>query len=281
MSGDTWKRRSMARWLAGDGIEIGALHNPLHLPAGARVRYVDRTSTADLNSQYPDQGDLVTVSIVGDAADLSALETDSVDFVIANHVVEHLQDPIRALQEMARVTRPGGLLYMAIPDQRVTFDRRRPATTVQHLVDEYLHGTQATRRAHVIEYVVLAERGELDQLADQNEIAERVNFLIETDYSIHYHVYRPDTFIALLCAAQREAGTDFELVAFEGCDAPQDDEFIFVLGKAIAAHPRTTPPLVPGQHMPPQPGPSGAEILASLLKRTWRRIKRLLRLRPT
>ena len=276
MAGDTWKRRSMARWLAGDGIEIGALHNPLHLPEGARVRYVDRASTAELYSHYPDQGDLVPISFIGDACDLSALEADSLDFVVANHVVEHLQDPIRGLREMARVLRPGGLLYLAIPDQRATFDRRRPATSIAHLVDEYHQGTEATRRAHLTEYVELAERGEPGQATARESVAERVDVLLETDYSIHYHVFRPDTFSELLSAAQREAATEFELVAFEGCDAPQDDEFIFLLGKSVAPQPRATPPLVPGVHMPPLPEPSGPELLASLRERGWRRLRRTL-----
>lgn len=281
MSGDTWKRRSMARWLAGDGIEIGALHNPLHLPTGVHVRYMDRGSTTDLCRHYPNQGVLVPVSLIGDATDLSAIASDSLDFVIANHVIEHLQDPIRALHEMGRVTRPGGLLYLAIPDQRATFDRRRPATTIQHQVDEYHLGTQDTRRAHVTEYVELAEHDEPASIPDHVAIAARVNFLIETDYSIHYHVYRPDTFVALLAAAEREGGKAFELVAFAACDAPQDDEFIFVLAKSIDLIPRETPPLLPGQHMPPIPERSSKELLATLRDRSWRRVKRTLHLSST
>ena len=35
------KRRRLTKWLHGEGIEIGALHNPLEVPAGARVTYVD------------------------------------------------------------------------------------------------------------------------------------------------------------------------------------------------------------------------------------------------
>lgn len=72
MSGDSWKRRSMARWLSGSGIELGALRNPLWLPVGVEVTYVHRASTEELRRQYPDLEGIVPVSVIGDAHDLSS-----------------------------------------------------------------------------------------------------------------------------------------------------------------------------------------------------------------
>ena len=43
-----------AIYLAGDGIEIGALQAPLHLPSQARVRYVDRLAKDALYRHYPE-----------------------------------------------------------------------------------------------------------------------------------------------------------------------------------------------------------------------------------
>jgi hypothetical protein len=43
-----------ARYLRGEGIEIGALGRPLPMPAGARVRQVDRLSAAEMAAHYPD-----------------------------------------------------------------------------------------------------------------------------------------------------------------------------------------------------------------------------------
>ncbi len=46
-------RRKLAdQYLHGEGIEIGALHNPL--PTSAHVKYVDRLSRADLRRHYPE-----------------------------------------------------------------------------------------------------------------------------------------------------------------------------------------------------------------------------------
>lgn len=277
MSGDSWKRRSMARWLSGRGIELGALNNPLRLPAEVEVRYVDREPTEALRRHYPDLDYMVPVSIIGDAHELTALGSDTEDFVVANHVIEHLEDPIRGLQEIARVTRPGGLIFLAVPDQRATVDRHRPVTPLVHIVDEYHHGTVGTRRAHFEEYVEQAEGG-TDPLKplDARQIADRVDALLAIDGSIHFHVFRPDTFLDLLCAARREAGIVLELVAFAGCDGGADDEFIFVLAKGVDTYPRATPSLVMGKHLPPVPEPGRAELVAMLRRRSLARLRRAL-----
>lgn len=44
----------------------------------------------------------------------------SFDSVVSSHMVEHLRDPIAALQEMARVLCTGGVMAHVIPDRRHT-----------------------------------------------------------------------------------------------------------------------------------------------------------------
>ncbi len=41
----------------------------------------------------------------------------SFDLVVSNHVIEHLDDAAVHLQELARVLRPGGLVYLATPNR--------------------------------------------------------------------------------------------------------------------------------------------------------------------
>jgi SAM-dependent methyltransferase len=58
------------------------------------------------------QGQFVMLS----AEDLGAFQDRSFQIVIAKHVVEHLQNPERAISEMSRVLAPGGLLVLATPN---------------------------------------------------------------------------------------------------------------------------------------------------------------------
>jgi SAM-dependent methyltransferase len=250
----TEKRARAARWLSGSGIEIGALHNPLWVPPGVEVRYVDRSSESDLRRQYRELAEevLVPVSIIGDAQNLSAIVTDSVDFVIANHLLEHLEDPIRGLGEMVRVLRPGGVLYLALPDPRVTFDRDRPLTSVDHVVSEYRCGTARSREDHFVEWVERAEPHiEWMRRAGVKTGPERVRELIDLNYSIHFHVWRPDTFLDFLIEAKRETGIELELVEFTACSRENDDEYIFVFKKGVGS----VPPVVPDYvHSKTEPG---------------------------
>jgi GT2 family glycosyltransferase len=53
--------------------------------------------------------------ISGDASDLP-VESGSCDYLIAGHIAEHLVDLCLTLKEWDRVLKPGGRLYMTIPD---------------------------------------------------------------------------------------------------------------------------------------------------------------------
>jgi predicted SAM-dependent methyltransferase len=233
------KRGRLARWLNGEGIEVGALHRPLRVPASARVRYVDRMPVAELRCHYPELAEysLVPVDIIGSAEDLSALVDNSVDFVIANHLLEHLEYPIRGLLEFFRVLRPSGIVYLALPDQRMGIDHRRPLTSVDHLMDEHYNGAAANRRQHYYDWVVLSEQW-------CGDIEERVDQLMAMDYSIHFHVWRPDTFLDLLTVTRRTVDLDFEVIAFAPPEYPGDDEFMVLLSKGSCSYPRLPPPIV-------------------------------------
>jgi predicted SAM-dependent methyltransferase len=236
------KRSHLAGWLSGQGIELGALHQPLAVPKGVRVEYVDRLTVADLRRQYPELAalDLVPVSHIGTAEDLAGIADASLDFVIACHVFEHLEDPTRALHEVHRVLRDGGIFFCALPEPRVTFDRQREMTTVDHLLRDHAAG-RASHRDHVIDWIENVERHMPWWNHETDTLEARVQYLLDVDYSIHFHVWRPDTFLDYLGEVRREQGVDFEMIDFAGCQPGSDDEFIFILRKGVAPLPLTAP----------------------------------------
>jgi predicted SAM-dependent methyltransferase len=215
-----------ARFLRGDGLEIGALHNPLPVPSGARVRYVDRMPVSGLERHYPElRGKaLVPVDVIDDAERLTSVPDASVDFVIANHFLEHCQDPIGALGTMLRIVRPSGIVYLAIPDKRYTFDVDRDVTSPEHLLDDHRKGPEGSKRSHFEEWARLVDKvGEADVDAHATK-------LLEDDYSIHFHVWTQAEALDFLGLARRELRLDFdvELAIRNG------HENVFVLRKAEA-----------------------------------------------
>jgi predicted SAM-dependent methyltransferase len=93
-------------------------------------------SVPELRRQYKelDSKELVEVDIVDNGEALSSIENGMVDFVVANHLIEHCEDPIGALSNWLRATRKGGIVYMAVPDKRFCFDHKRPLTEFDHLL---------------------------------------------------------------------------------------------------------------------------------------------------
>jgi len=229
------KRHRLARWLKGSGIEVGALHHPLAVPADARVTYVDRMTESELRRHYPEleAEAFAPVTVIGNAEDLSAFADGSLDFVIANHLLEHLEDPIRALQEFHRVLRRDGVLYLALPDARVTFDRDRELTSIDHLIGEYRSGTAPNRRAHYRDWAL-----SVDKHRDPEAHAARLDAM---DYSIHFHVWLPDSFLDFLVEARREAKLEFEVAAFAPPESREDNEFILILLKGRIREVRLPP----------------------------------------
>ncbi len=214
----TWKavrgddrigRPEVARaYIRGRGLEIGALHRPLRLPAKAHASYVDRLPEPQLRLQYPElnRHRLVTVDVVDEAERLGTVADESQDFVIANHFLEHCEDPIGTLKTFLRVLRPGGVIYLTAPDKRYTFDRDRPVTSLEHLLRDHEEGPAWSRREHFEEYVRLALG-----VTDPFECDLRVEHLLATDYSIHYHVWTQKELAELLTAVMDDLGFEIEL----------------------------------------------------------------------
>jgi predicted SAM-dependent methyltransferase len=213
------RRRLAERYIAGDGIEIGALHRPLHSPPGAHVRYVDRYDEARLRHHYPELADvqLMPVDVVDDGERLSTLPDASVDFVIANHFIEHTQNPLATLRNHLRVLRPGGVLYLAIPDKRRTFDAGRHVTPLEHVLRDHEEGPEWSRAEHYRDWA-----RNVDKAAD---IDAHVAALMEEDYSIHFHVWTPEAFTALLEHARRELRFPFSITELQR----NGHEFIAIL----------------------------------------------------
>ena len=210
-------RELVARlYLSGDGLEIGGLNAPLRLPSGAQARYVDRLSTAELRETYPEGPGfhLVEVDIVDDGERLASIPEGSQDFIVANHFLEHCEDPIRTIQTLASRVVPGGVLYMAVPDADFTFDAKRPSTPFAHILADHSAGPEQSRVSHYEEWVTLVE-GYADEAA-----VERRRTLMDMDYSIHFHVWRMHDLLDFFARAIDETGVplSFELAMRNGAE---------------------------------------------------------------
>jgi len=215
------KRAKLARrFVRGRGIEIGALHLPLEVPPGAEVRYLDRWPTEELRRRHPDVdvGNIVQVDILDDGERLTTIPDASQDFVIANHFIEHCEDPIGALENMVRVLKEDGVVYLAVPDKRfVPQDLHRPRTPITHVLDDHAAGPEGSRLHHFAEWARIVEN------VPHDGVPARVDELIAEEVSIHFHVWTLRDVRELLAHLSDRLGFEIEAAEKNG------HENIFIL----------------------------------------------------
>lgn len=101
----------------------------------------------------------------------------------------------------------------------------RPLTTLSHLIEDY-QSTPAQRqerdRQHFVEWATF-----IDKLPPE-QMKERGDFLLEIDYSIHFHTFTLHSFLAIVEYMAKEMGLPCQLIACADT-LRQGDEFIIVL----------------------------------------------------
>ena len=213
------------QYLCGTGLEIGALNLPCKVPGGTTVTHVDSKTTEELIKYYGRemQGQtVVKVDLVTDAHTLAGIESESQDFAVANQVLEHLENPLLAIENMLRVVKPGGVVFLSLPDKRHTFDARRPVTSFEHILEDYNLGPEGSREGHYREWMDLVEN------VAPAEFAERLNFLMNVlHYPIHFHVWTQFEMWEIFDRARAGLPCSYEIDCFKANDA----EALFVLRK--------------------------------------------------
>ena len=227
-------RSRMKRFLRGKGLELGALHMPLDLIGSGveEVRYVDRMPEDKLREHYPELRDLplVHVDVVDDAGTLTSVPDGSLDFIISNHLIVHMPDPIGSILCWHRKLKRSGVLYMAVPDKRRTFDRARPLTEIEHfLTDHFALAEERKNRDREAFY----EWSRLVNKTPEDQVEAQVQQLLEMDYSIHYHTFTDKSMKALL-GEIRQRFCPGLIIAAQATTSLFSNECIFVIARDCA-----------------------------------------------
>jgi GT2 family glycosyltransferase len=126
------------------GLEIGAGFNPIASKRdGWNVHVVDHASREALQEKYRDApgidvARIEDVDIVWNQHALHECVTaehhHSYDYCLASHVVEHIPDLVTFLASLETLLRPTGILSLAVPDKRFSFDAVKPFTTTADIL---------------------------------------------------------------------------------------------------------------------------------------------------
>ena len=103
------------------------------------------------------------------------------------------------------VLRDGGILFLAIPDMRFTFDHDRPPTTLEHVIEDYERGPEHSKEAHIREVIRITEK-----ITELDAVEVRVRELMENDSCIHYHAWSQHEMFRLFEHVRSRVAFDIE-----------------------------------------------------------------------
>jgi SAM-dependent methyltransferase len=216
-------RLNYIHYLKGNGLEIGALNNPLHLPSGAHAIYSDILTPEQIDQMYPGSKH---PDIVSNGEVFEKIQSQTFDFVISNHVLEHVSNPIGALREWHRILKEDGILYLTVPDKRYTFDSKRKRTSLSHLIEDSQSQVSETilNFEHFKEWANCVE----GLKPGTPEWKNWIEIQVKAGYSVHNHTWIFRDILNVIIYLYSKEDAFFSIVDWK--NTPRGSlEFIFIL----------------------------------------------------
>ena len=242
------------------GAEIGPLHNPIVEKHLGEVIYVDHCDAEQLRRHYANDKDVNPDAICVDAVwgaqtllqGVQAYFTRlgkvprALDYIVASHVIEHVPDLVTWLQEVRSVLKADGMVRMAVPDKRYTFDYLRRTTNLTDVLAAFAIKARIPTTQCLLDFClnevpvdcVAAWQGTLDvaSLKKAHSLEGALHVARDalqngTYHDVHCWVFTPVSFAALFAEMSRQGLIDFACTDFYDT---QENEIEFIVNMRVS-----------------------------------------------
>lgn len=219
----------------GVGIEYGPLHRVVADKRKYNVSYVDYTDRETLVGKYANDPNVDTALIpeidivTGGSLITEFLPPESLDYIIASHVAEHVPDLIGWLEANLSLLKSGGVLSMAYPDKRYCFDIRRPPGAMPELLAAYIEKRTRPNVTQICNHFYNASRvnpakawarevtgATAEYIHTRENIFQTLRSMAAKDtyVDVHCWVFDPESLLAVLREIKTVLGLPFDLLSF-------------------------------------------------------------------
>lgn len=151
------------------------------------------------------------------------IEAGTLDFVVAHLELQRLSDPLLSLIDWILLLREEGILYVSVPDRRVTQDNLRLPTPPSHFLLDYLYGTRSgdyeNREHAAAHFWSWPDAGRLEGRTKEESAGLVYAAVHGEDRDVNRHVFNIDTLRFIIETAAKIAGRSGGVViARDGSD---------------------------------------------------------------
>jgi len=146
------------------------------------------TGSIDPSKGYLVEGKSLGKQFILDATDLSTLDKETYDFVLSCNNIEHIANPLKAIEQWLSVLKPNGVLVIVAPRKESNFDHNRDIVKFTHLLEDYNNNIQENDLGHLEEILKLHDLT-LDPAAGTIEQFRERSLKNFENRCLHHHVF--------------------------------------------------------------------------------------------
>jgi SAM-dependent methyltransferase len=214
------------RWLRGAGMEIGAGKYPTPLYGNATALY------ADCDEELTYGGEKIDVDLSLDDVHYPEKLPRKFDFVIASHVLEHINSFIRGVHNLISSVGPGGIVYIVLPDKQFLKDKTYiPDFSFEHHELEFKN-PMLFADVHDKHFLGV-NQPELDNSTLHADVSEEYKdqissgIILHKDRFLHHkHNYNFEAWVSIMFKTKAYLKNSFEIVDIRYGHLRQDCHFI-------------------------------------------------------
>lgn len=75
--------------------------------------------------------------IINDAVNITNVQSETYDYLFASHSLEHIANPMKAIDEWLRIVKKGAYLILILPEKTKCFDHNRNISDFNTLLNQY------------------------------------------------------------------------------------------------------------------------------------------------